>query len=56
MGDLFGELRLNNVAKECAGMPAVSAAKRILRAVRTFVGSAAPSDDLTLLVVRFGSA
>lgn len=56
MGDLFGEWRLNKVAKECAGIPAVSAARKILRAVRTFVGSAVPSDDLTLLVLRFGSA
>lgn len=56
MGDLFGQSRLNDVAKECARLPAVSASRRILRAVRSFVGAASPSDDLTLLVMRFGFA
>lgn len=53
--ELFGDSRLNNVATECARLPAPSASEKILEAVRTFVGPAPPSDDLTLVVLRFGS-
>ena len=54
--ELFGESRLNDVAEECAKLPAAEVSEKILKAVRTFVGPAPPSDDLTLVVLRFGSA
>lgn len=52
--ELFGESRLNNVARECAKLSAADASEKILKAVRAFVGPAPPSDDLTLVVLRFG--
>lgn len=54
-GDLFGESRLTGVAKECARLAAADVSEKILKSVGTFVGPAPPSDDLTLVVVRFGS-
>jgi serine phosphatase RsbU (regulator of sigma subunit) len=53
--ELFGESRLNSVAGDCALLPAASASEKILKAVKTFVGNAPPSDDLTLVVLRFGN-
>lgn len=53
--ELFGESRLNSVAAECARLPAPSASEKILKSVKTFVGNAPPSDDLTLVVLRFGN-
>ncbi|HET7213230.1 MAG TPA: SpoIIE family protein phosphatase, partial [Terriglobia bacterium] len=53
--ELFGESRLNSVATECARLPAPSASEKILKSVKTFVGNAPPSDDLTLVVLRFGN-
>ena len=53
--DLFGESRLNSVASECAKLPAAAASEKVLRSVRDFVGPAPPSDDLTLVVLRFGA-
>jgi len=55
-GDLFGDSRLSSVARECAKLPAAQASEKILKAVKGFVGPAPPSDDLTLVVVRFGPA
>jgi phosphoserine phosphatase RsbU/P len=52
--ELFGETRLSNVAGECSKMAASVASEKILKAVRAFVGPAPPSDDLTLVVLRFG--
>lgn len=52
--ELFGESRLNNVAKECCKLSAAEISERVLKAVRTFVGPAPPSDDLTLMVLQFG--
>jgi len=52
--ELFGESRLNKVARECAKLSAAAASEKILKAVRAFVGPAPPSDDLTLVVLRFG--
>lgn len=54
--ELFGELRLNSIAKECAGQPAAEVSEKILKSVKTFVGPAPPSDDLTLVVLRLGCA
>jgi phosphoserine phosphatase RsbU/P len=53
--ELFGESRLNSVAGDCARLPAASASEKILKAVKAFVGNAPPSDDLTLVVLRFGA-
>ncbi len=53
--ELFGESRLDSVASECAKLPAADASEKILKAVREFVGPAPPSDDLTLVVLRFGT-
>jgi serine phosphatase RsbU (regulator of sigma subunit) len=52
--ELFGESRLNSVAGDCALLPAAGVSEKILQAVKTFVGNAPPSDDLTLVVLRFG--
>jgi sigma-B regulation protein RsbU (phosphoserine phosphatase) len=54
--ELFGESRLSDVACECANLPAAGVSEGILKAVKTFVGNAPPSDDLTLVVLRFGAA
>jgi len=54
--ELFGDSRLNKVASECARLSAADVSEKILKAVRAFVGPAPPSDDLTLVVLRFGSA
>ena len=53
--ELFGDSRLNDVAGQCARQPAAAVSEKILKAVRTFVGPAPPSDDLTLMVLRFGT-
>jgi len=53
--ELFGESRLNSVARECAKLPAPAASEKVLKSVRDFVGPAPPSDDLTLVVLRFGA-
>lgn len=53
--ELFGESRLNSVAGECAKLPAAAASEKVLQSVRNFVGHAPPSDDLTLVVLRFGA-
>jgi sigma-B regulation protein RsbU (phosphoserine phosphatase) len=51
--ELFGESRLSDVACECANLPAAGVSEGILKAVKTFVGNAPPSDDLTLVVLRY---
>jgi len=53
--ELFGDSRLSNVAQECSKLPASEVSEKVLKAVKTFVGPAPPSDDLTLVVLRFGS-
>jgi len=53
--ELFGESRLNSVACDCAKLPAAAASEKVLQSVKSFVGPAPPSDDLTLLVLRFGA-
>jgi phosphoserine phosphatase RsbU/P len=53
--ELFGDSRLNNVAVGCAKLPASVVSEKVLKAVREFVGAAPPSDDLTLVVLRFGA-
>ena len=52
--ELFGDSRLSNIAGECAKLSAAVASEKILSSVKAFVGNAPPSDDLTLVVLRFG--
>ncbi len=54
--ELFGESRLSKIAGECASLPAAEVSETILKSVKTFVGNAPPSDDLTLVVLRFCGA
>jgi len=53
--ELFGESRLNTLAGDCAKLPAAGVSEKILKSVKAFVGNAPPSDDLTLVVLRFGA-
>jgi phosphoserine phosphatase RsbU/P len=53
-GELFGEARLKKFLETCAGLPPEEALKRIVAAVRDFVGTAPQSDDITLTVFRYG--
>ncbi len=48
----FGEDRLQAVVDTCDGQDAQATEKAILQAVRAFIGSAPPHDDMTLFVVR----
>jgi serine phosphatase RsbU (regulator of sigma subunit) len=48
----FGEERLQAVVDSCDGQDARSTEQAILQAVREFIGSAPPHDDMTLFVVR----
>ncbi len=48
----FGEDRLQAAVDACDGCDAHATEQAILRAVRSFIGSAPPHDDMTLLVVR----
>ena len=51
--DFFGEDRLRELLEGMAGQPAPTVVHRIVSAVKDFVGVAAQTDDLTLLVLRF---
>ena len=48
----FGEDRLQAVVDACDGQDAAATERAILEAVRAFIGSAPPHDDMTLFVVR----
>jgi serine phosphatase RsbU (regulator of sigma subunit) len=48
----FGEERLQAVVDGCDGQDARATEQAILRAVRAFIGTAPPHDDMTLFVVR----
>ena len=48
----WGEERLIDVAKGCAGMPAMEAMNSIMSAAQTFAAGAPQHDDMTLVVVR----
>jgi phosphoserine phosphatase RsbU/P len=50
-GDLFGEERLIDLVKGCAGLDATGIAERIERDVLTFQGDE-NADDLAVLVLR----
>jgi phosphoserine phosphatase RsbU/P len=52
-GELFAEARLESVLRAGAGCStAAEIVKSVGEAVRSFVGSALPSDDITMLAVR----
>jgi sigma-B regulation protein RsbU (phosphoserine phosphatase) len=50
--DFFDDERLIAVVRQSAGLPADAAGRRVLDAVSAFVGEAAPSDDMSLIVVK----
>jgi sigma-B regulation protein RsbU (phosphoserine phosphatase) len=51
-GALFAEPRLEAVLREAAGYPSAEVVKSVAEAVRGFVGTALPSDDITMLAIR----
>ena len=50
--DLFSEQRLEAVLRDCAGRSSAEIVKSVAEAVRGFVGTALPSDDITMLAMR----
>jgi sigma-B regulation protein RsbU (phosphoserine phosphatase) len=50
--ELFSEQRLEAVLRDAAGTPAADIVNSVARAVRDFVGTALPSDDITMLALR----
>jgi sigma-B regulation protein RsbU (phosphoserine phosphatase) len=50
--NLFSEQRLEDVLRAGAGFSTADIVKSVAEAVRNFVGSALPSDDITMLAVR----
>lgn len=55
-GDLFGEARLRNSLEGCGGQLAEDVSRRVVAAVHEHVRTAPQSDDITLIVIRFGPA
>jgi len=51
MEEMFGETRLEAVLR-AAGAPSAEVVKSVTDAVRGFVGTALPSDDITMLAIR----
>jgi sigma-B regulation protein RsbU (phosphoserine phosphatase) len=51
-GALFAEPRLEEVLREAAGHPSAEVVRSVAEAVRGFVGTALPSDDITMLAIR----
>jgi serine phosphatase RsbU (regulator of sigma subunit) len=52
--DQFGEERLTDAVRDCAGLSAAGVEQEISRRVRSFAGAAPVHDDQTLLVLRVG--
>jgi sigma-B regulation protein RsbU (phosphoserine phosphatase) len=50
--EMFGEMRLEAVLRATAATPCAEIIKSVARAVRSFVGNALPSDDITMLAIR----
>lgn len=50
--DFFDDERLIAAVHQTAGLPAEATGRRVLDAVSVFVGEAAPSDDMSLIVVK----
>jgi phosphoserine phosphatase RsbU/P len=51
-GELFSEARLEAVLRAASGSPTAEIVKSVTASVRDFVGTALPSDDITMLAVR----
>jgi serine phosphatase RsbU (regulator of sigma subunit) len=56
LGGLFGDARLRSLLQSCSGQKADEVVRKILASVREYVGTAPQSDDITVSIVRFGSA
>jgi serine phosphatase RsbU (regulator of sigma subunit) len=56
LGGLFGDARLLALLHSCSGLSVDEVARRILASIREFVGAAPQSDDITVTIVRYGSA
>jgi sigma-B regulation protein RsbU (phosphoserine phosphatase) len=52
-GDAFSEERLLAVLRDASARPGAEIVKSVGGAVRDFVGEAVPSDDITMLVIRW---
>jgi sigma-B regulation protein RsbU (phosphoserine phosphatase) len=52
-GDFYGEARLLTVLSAGAGAPAADIVARVLSDVRAFAAGAKPSDDITVVAVRY---
>ena len=50
--ELFGEPRLRRILEESEGLSSEQLRARILGEVESFVGEAAPHDDLTMVVLK----
>jgi sigma-B regulation protein RsbU (phosphoserine phosphatase) len=53
-GELFSEGRLKSLLEATGGAPAADLVSVVRKEVRRFVGSSLPSDDLTVMAVRYG--
>ena len=51
-GEMFSEPRLEAVLRGSGGRPSAQLLEAVAAALRSFVGGAAPSDDVTMLAVR----
>ena len=50
--ELFSEERLEDILRASAGRPSVEVVGGVAQAVKNFVGTASPSDDITMMAVR----
>jgi len=50
--DFFDDERLTAAVRQAAGLDAEATGRRVLDAVSAFVGEAAPSDDMSLIVIK----
>jgi serine phosphatase RsbU (regulator of sigma subunit) len=50
--ELFGESRLRDIIESVEGLTSEEIKERILAEIRSFVGDAAPHDDMTLVVLK----
>jgi serine phosphatase RsbU (regulator of sigma subunit) len=50
--ELFGESRLRDIVEAVEGLTSEEIKERILSEIRSFVGDAAPHDDMTLVVLK----
>ncbi|HVB39224.1 MAG TPA: SpoIIE family protein phosphatase, partial [Vicinamibacterales bacterium] len=54
--DCFGESRLRELSEEHADLSSEELRERILREVEAFVGGAAQHDDMTMILLKVGTA